>query len=289
MSTSRLADQRIRASASQVVGLDVRGPVSQALARAGVEVPPAPLAGEVNEAETVVTAPTRAASRPRVPAARRVVKPFADAPWPTQTPRADPQAALSGLTADERRVHRILLDTLAMQGEYGNGTGMGLSYAEKQNLAVLDLAFIDAEIAKMDRVGEVSAKAMGWAAGVGGGFLGLFAAVLAVAGEREVALLLGGLAAVAVLIVGSIAALVSASAGSTPSALTPRRRIYDALRELALLADPGDVTSDALAQADAVIDRLAGAPGADDHKPRLSLDAGTPAPTASASRTRARS
>ena len=282
MSTSRLADQRIRASASQVVGLDVRGPVSQALARAGVEVPPAPLADEVDETEPT---PARTASRPRVPAARRVVKPFADAPWPTRTPKADPKAALSGLTADERRVHRILLDTLVLQSEhgYGNGTGVvGLSYAEKQKLTVLDLDFINAEIARMDRGADWSSATMRWLIGLGLAAMGLSAAGAAIVGEGGVA---GALALSSLLLVLVFGVWATVGSSASVPASSPRRKIYDALRELALLADPDAVTSDALAQADAVIDRLA----ADDHKPRLSLDDQVPSSTTAASRARTRS
>ena len=281
MSTSRLADQRIRASSSQVVGLDVRGPVSRALARAGVEVPPARLADETGEAaaggtEPTASAPARTASRPKTPAARRVVKPFADAPWPTRAPKADPKAVLSGLTADERRVHRILLDTLAMQNDQGYGQGMvGLSYTEKQKLAVLNLAFIDDRLAAgASDHGQIPHTPL--IAGLLA--LSVAAAAAFVAGWAVVAIALVTVAVALLLIDGLMAQ-------RTDRLSTPQRRIYEALRELALLADPNDVTSDALAQADAVIDRLA----ADDRTPRLSLDVATPAPTASASRTRARS
>lgn len=64
--SSRLAEHRIRAAASQVVGLDIRGPVSQALVRAGVTLP---LADAPDETTAPGVTPTQTASgtaaRPR--------------------------------------------------------------------------------------------------------------------------------------------------------------------------------------------------------------------------------
>ena len=277
MPTRRLADRQIRAAHQAAPGLDVRGPVSQALARAGVEVPPAPLADEPDE--PLMAAPARAASRPTAPAAQRVVKPFAETPWPTRRPRAEPKAApetmLTGLTADERRVHRILLDSLARTNTL-DGVSDGLTYVEKKRLASLDLTYIDAEIAQMKARPSISG--LRWllvALAVGAGL------PLLVMGD------VGSLTdKLAFFVIGMLCAVGVLRGAHKPSGNTQRLAIFEALRELALLADPDDVTSDALAQADAVIDRLAA-----DAEPRLSLDADAPTTVASraAGRARARS
>ncbi len=281
MPTRRLADRQIRAAQQAAPGLDVRGPVSRALGEITV-----PLADEKVETEAAVAtpappAPSRPARRQTVPAAQRVLKPFADAPWPTRKPRPagpEPPAVLSGLTADERRVHRILLDTLAIDNAR-DGVSGGLTYAEKKRLPALDLDFIDAEIAKM--ASRPSLGALRWV--LAALLVGVAVPFALYAGETpwEAAFYL-----VLVAVMAAIPVLQRDQLGSGPQRLA----IYRALRELALLANPG-VTSDALAQADAVIDRLAGAPGAAaaGHTPRLSLDTETPTPTTSASRTRARS
>ncbi len=265
MPTSRLADQRIRAAASQVVGLDVRGPVSRALGQ--IPVPLADEAGETAAPPTSAAPPTQSPRRTGAKPARRVVKPFADAPWPTQQARANPKAVLSGLTADERRVHRILLDTLAIHGDlaYNNGMGTpGLTYAEKRKLAVLDLAFIDSEIAKMEQGVEWNTPGIRWLLGIGSALMGLIAAGAAAGGDTDAAL---GFGAVAMVLPLLLILLLTIQMPKLNQASAPRRKIYDALRELALLVDDAPV-SDALQQADAVIDRLA----ASDDSPRLRLD-----------------
>lgn len=284
MSTRQAADRRIRAASLAVPGLDVRGPVSRALGQ--IPVPLAEPVDEAGETEPVISAPTRTASRPRAEAATRVLKPFADTPWPTQKAKADPRQALSGLTADERRVHRILLETLAIQGQMGYDAGRmstpGLSYTEKQNLAVLDLAFIDTEIAKMKRGLSTSSRAVRLSLAVGATLTALTAGVLMLAGEGDAALFVSLMTGVALFLAVGFASLVS---GAPTSASTPRRKIYDALRELALLVNDAPI-SDALHQADAVIDRLA---DADDGR-RLRLnDAPTAAASGAANRARARS
>ena len=286
MSSRLAADRRIRAAALQAApGLDVRGPVSQALGRAGIAVPPAPLAEAEGEAAVPEPAPTATDRRPRAAPAARVVKRFEPAAWPTRKPAPEPEVALSGLTADERRVHRILLDTLAVQNDQGYGQGVvGLSYAEKQRLAVLDLAFIDAEIAKMDRGFVMPPATTKLVLGIGGGLIALVACVLLLLGESGAALFMTGVTGATLLLALAMVSLIGTLGPSRSS--TPRRKIYDALRELALLADPAAVTSDALRQADAVIDRLADA----DDAPRLRLDdAPTPAASGAVGRTRARS
>ena len=284
MSTSRLADLRVRAAASQVVGLDVRGPVSQALGRAGIVVPPAPLAEVEGEATVPEPAPTATARRPRATPAERVVKPFEEAPWPTRRrpERApEPPATLSGLTADERRVHRILLDTLARENAT-DGVSDGLSYAEKRHLGVLNLAFIDRGIAAAER--QASRRTSGrWAAvAIAVSLLPLVAVLSYQHGGMDSVLPALALAALA-----ASAAIPYKGRGGDQ-----RLPIYRALRELALLADPNDVTSDVLRQADVVIDRLAGAApsGVANDTPRLRLDdAPTPTASAASGRTRARS
>lgn len=266
MSTSRLADHRIRAATSQVVGLDVRGPVSRALGQ--IPVPLAEAPDDTPASPASVPPPTPSPRRTGA-SARRVLKPFEEAPWPTRAPKTDPKAALSGLTADERRVHRILLDTLVIQSEhgYGNGTGVvGLSYAEKQYLTVLDLAFIDAEIEKMDRGTTFSPKVLNLVMVAGAGLLGITAGALTLMGEGGAALSVVGIVAAVFFLVMPLLLIATTNTSSRPVA-TPRRKIYAALRELALLVDDAPV-SDALQQADAVIDRLA----ANDDGPRLRLD-----------------
>ena len=247
MSTRQAADRRIRAAALGAPGLDIRGPVSQALARAGVTVPPA-------EADETLAPPETPPPARRAPsqAAPRVLKPFDEAPWPTRA-TAEPKAVLSGLTADERRVHRILLDTLALQSHV-HGTGAGLTYAETHKLAVLDLAFIDAEIDKMDRRVSWSATSLKLVAGVAGATLGVTAGVLGLLGEGQAALVVSGLVVGALILLLPLVRLASASRPAS----SPRRTIYQALRELALLVDDAPV-SNALRQADALIDRLADA------------------------------
>ena len=271
MDTRLAADRRIRAAALGRVGLDIRGPVSQALARAGVALPLADVPPDSTPAAT-----HEAPSPPRTPAAERVVKPFEETPWPTRARPADP---LSGLTADERRVHRILLDHLELIGQNGYGSA-GLGYAERQKLSALDLAFIDAEIARMEAHG-------------GGRGQAITVWVLAACGTLLMTLGLTTSGPSLIVAVGAVLTLVAVAIatgllptdtnrGVAARAATPRRKIYDALRELALLVDDAPV-SDALATADALIDRMAGA------DPLLRLD-DAPAPTASgAPRARVRS
>ena len=255
MPSRRLADQRIRAAQQGVPGLDVRGPVSEALRKTGLSVPP--VADELAEAATPATpeVPARRAAR-AAPSARRVVKPFEPAPWPTtRASEAEPRALL-GLTPDERRVHQILIDALALNSQSGLGDGsgiVGLSYLERKKLGALDLAFINAEIAKMDGGGSLSDRTVRWTIGLGGAaFAGLATALLMSGGEvGTTGTLLSAVTFVLVMV--SLLSRPNVSAG----AVAQRRTIYHALRELALLVDPDDVTSQAVAQADAVIDRMA--------------------------------
>ena len=268
MSSRLAADRRVRAAALQAApGLDVRGPVSRALGRAGITVPPAPLAadepaapGEARAASGAAPVGSRATGgrpeRPTAsgpPAAPRVVKPFAPAPWPTRRPAplaAPPPAVLSGLTADERRVHRILLDSLARTNTL-DGVSDGLTYVEKKRLATLDLPYIDAEIARMKARPSIS---------------GLRWLLVALAVGAALPLLAVGDVGsptdkLTLFVVGMLCAVGVLRGARKPGGHTQRLAVFRALRELALLADPDDVTSDAVRQADAVIDRLARAPG----------------------------
>lgn len=249
MAVSRLADRRIRAAATQAaLRLDVRGPVSEALGKTGIAVPPAEDAA----------APLAEADRQPAPRARTVgrglqptLKPFKETPWPTRRAAGAEPASLSGLTADERRVHRILLDTLdltARQGDYGSG----LSYAEKKRLEALDLAFINAQLAKMDRTAERSATF---------GKVGALGAVFSLGVVLALALS-GGIGGESIgIAVGMGLMLLMAAGLSFAQTSSPvggqRRKIYEALRELALLVEPHDATSNALAEADRLIDTLA--------------------------------
>ena len=255
--SARLADRQIRAAAFRAAPtLDVRGPVSEALGRAGIVVPPATAPPET--AAPLPALPRPALSRTTaggVAAPEPVVKPFEAAPWSTRAGRDDPERALSGLTADERRVHRILLDSLdrdSRQG-YGNGTGVtGLSYAENKRLKVLDLAFINAQLAKMDRTAEAAVTIAKWGGAVGLAALLATMAVLAVLGDLALAALIGGSTVMVALLLGpALAGLSTLDTGESP-----RRQIYEALRELALLVDDAPVST-ALDEADRLIDAFA--------------------------------
>ncbi len=253
--SAHLADRQIRAAQQAALRLDVRGPVSEALGKAGIVVPtegaPEPLAE--TPASPEVDRPTRA--RDAWPA-ERVVKPFQPAAWPTRRTRAEPASGpppLSGLTADERRVHRILLDTLDLAGRQGDYAS-GLSYVEKKRLGALDLAFINAEIAKMNEGFDLSSPVVRWAMAGAGLTMALLAGLFGLLGEGPAAL---GFLIAAVLIPVLLGPLATAAQNTGPAA-AHRRKIYEALRELALLVDDAPV-SDAVRQADLLIDHLAGA------------------------------
>jgi len=242
MATRRLADRQIRAAAQAALRLDVRGPVSEALGQTGIAVPPA---GEGPAASTAPPASTPSRTVGRAPRRKKglapTVKPFAEAPWPTRKPApADP---LSGLTADERRVHRILLDALdltARQGDLGRGAG----YAERQRLEALDLAFINAQLAKMAE----GPAATGRPLIVAGALILGFGVALSLGAPALVAALLG----TALIVAGALVATGSRSRARGPQ----RQKIYEALRELALLVEPAPAST-AVAEADRIIDRLA--------------------------------
>ena len=259
MPTRRLADRQIRAAQQAALRLDVRGPVSEALGKAGVIVPEEPEAASRTGAAEPTTGgaapPVARTSGLRAPAP--AVKPFQRAAWPTRRTRAEPAPEpppLSGLTADERRVHRILLDALARENAQ-DGVSSGLSYAEKKHLPTLDLAFIDAQL---ERLEQQRASQKNWAtAGIAIGVTLVPLVVLAVAvGGADAGALFGVLLGVFAL---GGALLVRAGRMGGPG---PRQQIYEALRELALLVDDAPV-SDAVRQADLLIDRLAGADAPD--------------------------
>lgn len=248
---ARLADRQIRAAAAFAAPtLDVRGPVSEALGRAGITVPPAEPGPEAEAAPA--PDPARSLGRPAVPGLAPTVKPFEEAAWPTRRPASGSGDPLSGLTADERRVHQILLDALALDSQQGlgNGTGVvGLSYLENKKLKALDLAFINAELAKMaerqTQAGE--AGRLGLLATLFLGPIALGIALIAGAGIEAALIALG--------VLGAVSAGLLAQSAAVPAS-AQRRKIYQALRELALLVDDAPV-SEAVAQADALIDRLA--------------------------------
>lgn len=248
MAVSRLADRRVRAAATQAaLRLDVRGPVSEALGRTGIVVSPADAEAATALAEADrQPAPARAAGRGLAP----TVKPFDPAPWPTR-PRAAEPAPLSGLTADERRVHRILIDSLAIVTAQGNGAATGLSYAETKSLEALDLAFIDDRLAAMERRDDLAGTVAQWAGALGAVGTLVAVAVLVATGAAADAIALTVGAGVMLMVLGSLPALAQGAAAGRP-----KRRIYEALRELAVLNDES-ATSDAVLRADALIDRLA--------------------------------
>lgn len=253
MSSRLAADRQIRAAAALAAPtLDVRGPVSEALGRAGITVPVAgPPAPEVEPA--FGTAPEPTIGRPAAQGLRPTRKPFSPASGPRYPRGAEAEAdPISGLTADERRVHRLLLDSLDRTVSSENGGLGGMNYAERKRLGALDLAFINAELAKM---AERQTRVAEW------GHNGLLATLFVVPLALVLALVAGAAAAdvVQLFLVG----LAVASAGLLglsvkTGAASPRRQIYEALRELALLVDDAPV-SEALAQADRLIDGLADA------------------------------
>ncbi|PAP75162.1 hypothetical protein [Rubrivirga marina] len=251
MAVSRLADRRIREEAARAaLRLDVRGPVSEALGKTGIVVPPASAEPSTEAAPASTPLPEAPALRGVRPA-ERVVKPFEKAAWPTRRARRAGADPLSGLTADERRVHRILLSQLDLANAQSQSGIGSLTYVETKRLESLDLAFINAELAKMTERRVQTAEV---------GRVGLLTAVVLAPLALGVALVAGAgieavLIALAVLMAVS-SALLAQSAAAGPS--TPRRQIYEALRELALLLD-GDATSEAVLQADLLIDQLADA------------------------------
>ena len=251
--SARLADRQIRAAALRAAPtLDVRGPVSEALGRAGIVVPPADAAPP--EPSAPPPAPPRPALSQKtvggVAAPEPVVKPFEAAPWPTRAAHDD--RALSGLTADERRVHRILLDSLERENRQG-GAG-DLSYLERKRLEALDLAFINAQLAKMEGRGGGRRAATNLALTIGSCAVAAVVVALALFGEGGAALFVGIWTGLALIL---IAALAQTAIGSSTTRSDPRRQIYEALRELALLVDDAPVSA-ALDEADRLIDAFAG-------------------------------
>jgi hypothetical protein len=248
MATRRLADRQIRAAAQAALRLDVRGPVSEALGRTGIVVPPAsadPPTGP--PASTPPTAPEadRAGDRP----ARKTLGLQSRAPKPITAPsKLPPATARDALTADERRVHRILIESL--EREYARqDSGLGsMSYAEKQKLKALDLAHLDAELATMDRTHDLRDRLV--KGGLAAGFVALpFVAFFLFRSGAESALSLTA---------GFLTLLLGLGSTLAVRAGVPQRKaIYEALRELALAADPGETPSAAVAEADRIIDRLA--------------------------------
>ncbi|MEM7787138.1 MAG: hypothetical protein AAF594_05350 [Bacteroidota bacterium] len=252
---SRLADRQIRASAALAAPtLDVRGPVSEALGRTGLTVPPA--SAEPAPAPEAAPEPPSGRTRPAVPGLTPTVKPFEDAAWPT---RGSTEAApLLGLTPDERRVHRILIDALVVDSQQGlgNGTGVvGLSYLERKKLEALDLAYINAELAKMSRPASFDSPMFRWmAAGAGVGAVGFLLALTRAAGDLTDA---GSMLSLLTFVLCTAAFAIRAVQEATVS--PQRKKIYEALRELALLVDDLPV-SEAVATADRLIDGLAAEP-----------------------------
>ena len=285
MPTRRLANHRIRAAHQAAPTLDVRGPVSQALGRTGVVVEPdEPTAvPSVSQAEKPTGPPVPVATARGARPARRVVKPFKQAAWPTRAARPPEPETAAALTPDERRVHCTLIDALDRRtlSEFdGTGTA-GLSYLERKRLEALDLAFINAELAKMEKPVLSRMPRARLAVGVAGAIgLGAIAGVITTGGGGSVLSLVTFL----LLAVAGLAEAFGLRA-STPK----RQRIYEALRELALLTDdPGHATSQALRQSNHLMDQLA----ADAHRQQplgTLLDVETPESTPSATRQRARS
>lgn len=258
MATARLADRRIREAATQAaLRLDVRGPVSEALGKTGIVVPPASAERStepapantppraLSGAEGTATEADRAADRP----ARKTRGLQARPPKPIVVPtKLPPATASDALTADERRVHRILIESL--EREYARqDSGLGsMSYAEKQKLKALELAHIDAELEKMGRNRDLARRLTKATLAAGFVVLPLVALLLFRSGVENALPMTFGFVT---LLVGLGSTLAVRSGPSQ------RQAIYEALRELALAADPGDHPSAAVAEADRIIDQLA--------------------------------
>ena len=247
MATRRLADRQIRAAQQAALRLDVRGPVSEALGRTGIVVPPTSAKRPTEPpASSAPTAPEadRAGDRP----ARKALGLQPRAPKPIAVAsKLPPATAGDALTADERRVHRILIETL--EREYvREDSGLGsMSYAEKQKLKALDLDHIDAELARMDRQHNLL-HTLG-RRGLAAGFV-VLPLVAFLLFDHGVENALG-------LTLGFLSILISTASLTFRQTPPQRQAIYEALRELALAADPGEHPSAAVAEADRIIDRLA--------------------------------
>ena len=169
---------------------------------------------------------------------------------------------LSGLTADERRVHRLLVHALDRENTR-SGFSSGLSYAEKKRIAEsLDLAFIQREIDGMEafraqnEAGPTSSQAeWEWKARLFIALLVLAAPValwdVLSASTPSGALIVVGIGAVFMVLVRSLGERERLAPPST------RQKIYEDLRELALALDLSDAAeSPSIRRADLLIDSL---------------------------------
>ena len=253
---SRLADRQIRAAAALAAPtLDVRGPASEALGRAGITLPPASLDAEPAPESASAPASGRTVGRSTTAGLTPTVRPFEEAAWPTRRASGAEAAPLSGLTPDERRVQEILTETLDSVTRNPSSRLGGLTYAERKKLESLDLAYIDAELegrgqrSRFNRTIDVLALAI------------MASATVALFGLGHTAP--AGYSAIALFGLVTFSVIRGGAQGQ-------RRKILLALRELALLVDDAPV-SEAVARTDAVIDSLAdpaSAPGTADRPTR---------------------
>lgn len=160
--------------------------------------------------------------------------------------KKEQQPKSPALTRREQRIKRILLKELdKLQRQQLGG---GLTYVEKQRLdKALDVAFIDREIAKMQK----QLRRLPWIAGVFGALL----LMLVLAGLWP---LLTGAASFGWSDLNNVIILLAGVIGPLTTARSIRRKlwIYEALRELSD-ADEMDVTlGRAAEEADALIARI---------------------------------
>lgn len=150
----------------------------------------------------------------------------------------------AGLTLRERRIKAILLKELEKVN--GRDYGAGLSYNEKQKLEkTLDVDYIDAELAKMDRTQRNVRRFRNWAA-----------IPLAVAAVAFVVWNLAMGQPLDALFPALTPALLLVSFVQQSKAVRRRRWIYEALRELSDADDLDVQLPESVAWADLLIDRI---------------------------------
>ena len=153
----------------------------------------------------------------------------------------------SGLTRRERRVKAILLEELERMHKRG---GSWVSYQERQRLFKdLDVAFIDREMAKMER----QLRSRPWVYGLGALF---YAALVAFNVFEHLGNLLTWSAVIDVGLSLALVASMAAAATSSYRATQRRLWIYQALRELSDAEDEGVQLDESVRLADLIIDRI---------------------------------
>lgn len=150
----------------------------------------------------------------------------------------------SGLTLRERRIKAILLKELEKVN--GRDYGAGLSYNEKQKLEkTLDVDYIDAELAKMDKTQRNVRRFRNWVA-----------IPLAAAAAAYTVWSLATGQPLNALFPALTPALLLVSFVQQNKATQRRRWIYEALRELSDADDLDVQLPESVAWADLLIDRI---------------------------------